>query len=154
MLKVIALDPGVTTGYAEGVIEDGYMKVRCDEEKLDHLGMYDWLTMRKMDVIVCESFEFRKLQQGVNYYPVEMIGIIKLFVQQTQFDNNKVAFHMQPPATQGSKAYWSTMKLKEANVYAEGKEHGRSAMKHLLYWWEFGTGYQYNKKGFGPWDKQ
>lgn len=153
MLKIIALDPGVTTGYAEGVINDeGFMKVRCGQAAYTHLDLYEALRLRTPDFIVCESFEFRKLQQGVNYYPVEMIGVVNLYVQ-TREKQDTIYLYMQPPSTQGDKAHWTDSKLKESNVYRPGVPHGRSALKHLLYWYEFGAGYKYNKKGFGPWDE-
>lgn len=155
MLKVIALDPGVTTGYAVGVINDyGWMKVRCDQHGFSHVDIYDFLKGNHPDIIICESFEFRKLQQGVNFYPVEMIGVINYFVQEQNriSKTRQIALYMQSPSTQGDKAYWTNTKLKATGVYQAGKEHGRSAMKHLLYWYEFGPGFQYNKKGFRAWE--
>lgn len=152
MLKVISIDPGETTGWAEGKIEDGYMQVRAGQEVLGHLELYDWLTQRYMDVIVCESFDFRKRAQGVNMYPRELIGVINLFVQmqQTQFYEHKVKLYMQKPAE--GKSYFTDAKLKEANLYHIGQEHARDATRHILQWYEFGAGYKYNKKGFGPWN--
>lgn len=155
MLKIVAIDPGVTTGWAVGVIDDsGYMKVRCDQYDFSHVTIYDFLKGNHPDIIICESFEFRKLQQGVNFYPVEMIGVVNYFVQSENriSASRQITLKMQTPAAQGDKAYWTNQKLKDNNVYQAGKEHGRSAMKHLLYWYQFGAGFQYNKEGFGPWE--
>jgi hypothetical protein len=49
---------------------------------------------------------------------------------------------MQNPAIQGKKAYFSDVKLKEMGLYQKGDafHHGRSAVKHLLHWTQFGHG--------------
>jgi hypothetical protein len=151
-LKVISIDPGVTTGYAVGVITDGYMKVRCNQQKFDHIDLYDFLIGNHPDVVICERFDFRKMAVGVNLYPVEMIGVVNYFIQDRQRRDVPVELFMQKPAEQGKKAYWTDQKLKDKKVYDIHNEHGRSAIKHLLYWYTFGAGFQYNKKEFGPWE--
>jgi hypothetical protein len=151
-IKVISIDPGVTTGYAVGVITDGYMKVRCDQNTFNHIELYDFLVGNHPDVVICERFDFRKKAVGVNLYPVEMIGVVNYFIQERQRRDLVIDLFMQKPAEQGKQAYWTDAKLKEVGVYDKSHEHGRSAMKHLLYWYTFGAGFQYNKKEFGPWE--
>src|SRR5580765_7478951 len=102
MIKVFALDPGVTTGWAEGRIDNGYMEVRCGQDLFGYLEFWDWLMVKQVDHLVCETFQFRKGKQheGINLYPVELIGIVNLFVEQAVLeDKNPPQLYWQTPAT-------------------------------------------------------
>jgi hypothetical protein len=91
---------------------------------------------------VYERFDYRNAYSRANLTPVEMIGIIKLFC-----DEHDIHAYEQPPGVQGASAYWTDNKLRSYNVYARGYDHGRSATKHLLYWWQFGAGYKLHQQG-------
>lgn len=90
--------------------------------------------------VICESFEFRQGKQhaGVDLYPRELIGILNLY-----YYDHSDKLYFQPAWIQGDKkdVYFSDAKLKELNLYLKGVGHGRSAVKHLLWWFYFGAGF-------------
>jgi hypothetical protein len=53
---------------------------------------------------------------------------------------------MQMPAS--VMAYFTDKKLREAHLYKMGKPHANDAARHILYWFQFGPGYKFNKKGY------
>lgn len=143
MLKVLSIDPGVTSGYALGIKDSSKLFIAYDEATFDHAQF--WMFLRKIGSYgvlhtVCEDFEFRRGKQkdGLNLYPVELIGIIRLFCSNGQW----YPLWMQK-AAQG-KGYFDDNKLRSMGVYRKGVEHGRDACRHLLHWFSFGAGYQYN----------
>lgn len=142
-MRALALDPGETTGYALAVVDGSRMYLAYDERKFNHAEFWDFLkqTNRYGGMhTVCEDFEFRRGKQkdGLNLYPVELIGIVRLFCSNERW----YPLWMQK-AAQGL-SYYDDTKLKNLGVYQKGLEHGRSATKHLLHWFQFGAGYQYN----------
>ena len=148
MMKIVSLDPGVTTGYAVGHIEDGVMYVRAGQEVWSHNELWQELHLAKPDAIVCESFEYRnKARSGLILYSVELIGIVHLFCSPS-YQNPSVALYMQSAAK--GKSYYSNTHLQTDNVYKRGIPHGMDALRHLLHWYTFSAGFQYNKHGFAP----
>mgnify|MGYP001203850632 FL=1 len=142
-MKVLALDPGVTTGHAVGIIEDGLMTVSADQVKWSHQDLWDALGNINPDVIVCESFEYRNQSRaGLVLYSCELIGLVKLLTEMYR----SVELCMQTASV--GKGYYSNTLLKKHGVYIAGKPHGMDALRHLLQWYTFGPGYQYNTKGF------
>ena len=154
MIKVVALDPGETTGYAIGVINQGLMDCKSDQARWNHLNLYDFLTLHHADFIVCESFDFRKSSDGANLYPRELIGVVNLYVQALNLSPivGGVTLHMQSPAE--AKGPFQDKILKQANLYNTGKPHSNDAMRHLLQWYMFKQGYKYNKRGYRPWPEE
>lgn len=142
IVTAIAFDPGRTTGYALGCKDEtGYFVSYC-EAVLDHLQL--WKFIPSVDHVICEDFKLRKM--GVDLYPLELIGVIKLW---NQLVNRKPV--MQQPWVQGDKdAYFSDKKLKDMGLYQATPEHGRSAVKHLLYWFQFEGGFKYDIPGQKP----
>lgn len=144
MIKVIAFDPGVTTGFAVGEIDEssGLMKVQTAQAKLDHKDLWSWLNNFKPDHIVCERFDFRQgARSGLELISRELIGIIELYCQ-----SNDCKLKMQSPGQViGDKCYWSDAKLKQTSIYRRGNIHANEAAKHLLYWAKFGPGFKFTK---------
>lgn len=137
MLKVVSLDPGLTTGYSLGIIEDSSFLVSYDQEKFSHRNLWDLLKEVDPNVVICESFEFRnKARDGLVLFSCELIGVVKLY--------NPPHLKMQTAAF--GKAHYNDTKLKKMDLYVPGKDHGRDALRHLLQWYTFGPGFQYNKK--------
>jgi hypothetical protein len=137
MLKFVALDPGITTGFSLAIIEQSTLFISCDQEKFSHRNLYDFLTEIAPDHVICESFEYRNTRHRDNLelYSLEMIGIVKLYCEPV----------MQHAAK--GKGFYTDEKLKKLDLYVPGKQHGRDAMRHLLHWYTFGPGYIYNPKG-------
>jgi hypothetical protein len=152
LIKVIALDPGVTTGYVSGLIEHGKLKLASGQAAWNELQLYSQLNLGKPDIIVYERFEYRAARHGaygnlsnVELFPRNLIGVINLYLQQ----NPEVICYTQMPAfAVGKNAYFSDNKLKTAGVYKVANPHANDAMRHILQWWQFGPGFQYNTNGF------
>lgn len=143
MLKVLSIDPGETTGYALAIKDSNKLFLAYDQARMDHQQFWQFLRKAHMYGImhtVCEDFEFRqgKQKDGLNLYPVELIGILRLFCSNDQW----APLWMQK-AAQG-KGYYDDNKLRGLGVYQRGVEHGRDAARHLLHWFQFGGGYQFN----------
>jgi hypothetical protein len=145
-IKVVALDPGVTTGVSIGVIDQGCMIILTGQQKLNHKGLYDGIVKQAPDHLICERFEFRKkARPGLILYSRELIGICNLYVQQ----HVSCTLHMQQPS-QGIGGFWTDTQLKKDKVYKAGNPHANDSVRHLLEWYVFGPGYKYNKKGYVP----
>lgn len=144
--KVIALDPGGTTGWAKGLIYEGRMGVISGQDTFNHIELYDFVENMRPDIIVCERFDFRKggrTRAGVELISKEYIGVVHLYSQVMNIE-----LHMQMPA-EGVGGYWKDdHRLKEDKVFTRGKPHANDAMRHLLQWFTFKEGYKYNQKGF------
>lgn len=144
MLRVLSIDPGETTGYALGIVERGNFFVAYNQARFNHAEF--WYFLQKVHLhgtmhTVCEDFEFRqgKQKDGLNLYPVELIGILRLFCS-----NDTWSPLWMQKAAQG-KGYYDDNKLKSMGVYQKGLDHGRDAARHLLHWFNFGAGYQFNE---------
>lgn len=147
-LKVIAIDPGVTTGIATGIIKLGEaMEVASMQEKMEVEDMWHFLNDQQPDVIVYETFEYRnRARKGLVLFSRELIGVIRLF---GRLHPATVQLHDQS-AYEGVGGYFTDKQLKEGNVYKPGNPHAMDATRHLLQWYTFGPGYRYNANGFTP----
>lgn len=150
-IKVIALDPGVTTGYATGVIDiNGSIGVVSGQAKWREVDLFSQLNLGQPQYIVYERFEYRPprkkgkqfFHDNVNLFPRNLIGVINLFLQQ----HPEVLYHTQMPATVlGADKYWTDDRLKKFGCYKVSNPHANDAMRHLLYWAKFGPGFKYVK---------
>lgn len=139
MEVALALDPGRTTGYALATAQPD-LHIAYGETQFDHDDLWYWMLDLMPSYVVCESFDYRRLKD-VDLYPCELIGVVNLFCDLR--GGRLIPLYMQKPSVQGRDAYWSDAKLKELELYKAGTEHGRSALKHLLYWLMFGHGGQF-----------
>jgi hypothetical protein len=142
-MKVVAFDPGITTGYAMGDINEvGKMLIATGQQKWTQKGLFDNLEWFKPDRIVYESFEFRrKSRDNLELFSRELIGVIELYA-----DVNKVPTHVQSPSQ--VMMYFTDSRLKKDGAYKPGKPHANDAVRHLLYWFQFGPGYKWNQEGY------
>lgn len=144
-MKIIVFDPGGTTGYAVGVIEryKAPMKVKAGQAKWNHLQIYSQLTIAKPDLIVCESFQYRnRARDKLELISCEYIGVITLFAQE-----NEIKLQFQTPAY-GVGGFYTDKKLKEIDYWVKNEPHSMDALRHLLQWYNFGSGFQFNHNGF------
>lgn len=145
-MNVVALDPGVTTGYAQGHIDDdGLMLVVSGQSRFDHIGLWQFLEDCAPDYIIYEGFEFRHGSHkhgGVNMYPRELIGIITLYEQKHVNCTTK----KQPAMKDNEKTFFNNKRLKELGMYKTAQDHGNDALRHLLYWAKFKSGSQFVKE--------
>lgn len=141
-MKVFAIDPGITTGYAQGSINDGLMIVVTGEAKMSHNDLLKFLQQFQPDVVVTESFEFRqKSRKGLVLYSLELIGVAAVYCEV------KNVPLMRQSAAKG-KSYFRDAQLKKDGTFKPGRPHANDAARHLLHWFVFGSGYQYNTKGY------
>jgi len=155
-MKIIALDPGVTTGYAVGIKEEGQpLGVISGQAKWNELGLYNDLVSGKPNIVIYEKFESGKenpyrRRRNPNYdvelYSRNLIGVIMLYCMQ-----HDIFPYEQTPAKALGGHYQDTV-LQQASVFKVGNPHANDAMRHLLQWYTFGPGFQYDtdKKGFEP----
>src|SRR5215471_9094290 len=139
--RILAVDPGITSGYSLGLCTEKSLLVTCDQMEMDVRVLNDLLKDWDPHYLITESFEYRnKPRKGLELFSRNLIGVMQLHDLTTP----TVKFKQQM-AAQG-KGHYNDTKLKKMNVYVAGREHGRDALRHLLQWWTFGGGYQFNKK--------
>lgn len=147
VIKVVAFDPGITDGFASGLINTtiGFMEVAADQQKWTVGELYTWLQETKPDAVIHERFTYRnRSRKGLVLESRNKIGVIQLYCEQ----NPNVFAFAQMPAD--AKTYFTDKELKANGVYRVKMPHANDAMRHLLRWFVFGAGYKYNKKGYGP----
>jgi hypothetical protein len=137
--RVVALDPGGTTGYLIAYIGEpkrlyfSYAQHAWREDEL-----YNALHKLRPDTIVCESFEYRQgSRAGLDLTPAHLIGVIRLYA--TQCETQLI---MQTAAE--GKGFWKDNKLKGLNIYNRSFSHGRDALRHFLHNYMFGSLAKYN----------
>lgn len=148
MLLALALDPGKCTGYAFAAQDAEAFHVCYGEKYLDPKQFWKFLD-RTLPTdeechVVCESFDFRQGKQhsGMDLYPRELIGILKLH-RTFHVDMTDQLYFQNPDIQGGKNVYFTDTKLKDLELYQKGVGHGRSAVKHLLWWFYFGPGFQF-----------
>lgn len=155
-IKVVCFDPGVTTGYAHGVINDGTLGCVSGQAKWTEYELYVQLKLYYPDIIIYEDFVYRRGQDRAELFPRNLIGVINLYNQEranewVDEDGNHrpVEVYHQTPS-QGKGGQFSDKVLKESRMYKEANPHANDAMRHLLYWFTFGPGFKYNTNGYEP----
>lgn len=146
-MKILAIDPGVTTGYCYAEIE---VRVHRPENSALRYYPFQWvddvdecwdrIEAFKPRYIIIEDFEFRqRTRTGLNLFPVQLIGVARLYELKCK---DQCAVYLQK-ASYG-KSYYTDQQLKQLNLYKKGVPHGMDASRHLLQWFTFGAGFQYN----------
>lgn len=119
---VVALDPGETTGAALRDSEGNWTIAHFTTL----LEVYTYLCDTNPPVIIYERFIIQPRQKIVPA-PLKVIGVVELYQQ--QFDPRLVA---QTPSQ--AKNFVSDTLLRRNNLWIRGMQHGRDAVRHLLYW--------------------
>lgn len=142
MKRIVALDPGGTTGvvswtfggWRDPATQDTsgppeYFVSQIGPQE-HHEELFGFLELQCTDdyTVVCESFEFRQGKQraGINLVSKEYIGVVKLFAQQRP----QVRLIGQTAAQ--AKGFVTDEKLKAMGLYAPGHRHAMDAMRHLI----------------------
>lgn len=156
MYRVVALDPGGTTGWASYTAQrvpvrssdsgarDGFgwanEKWNCGQigPQDHHDELYAFLESERVThySVVCESFEFRqgKQRDNLDLSSKEYIGVVKMFKQREgvpaifQTAGQAKAFIPDKPKN-GMPA---NHKLKVIGLYYPGQKHANDAMRHLV----------------------
>lgn len=129
MTRILAIDPGTTTGLAVyHTTEDRWELAQIGPEP-HHLALYRLCC--NADEIVCEDFNFRPNpgRRKIVLDSKEYIGIAKLASE--QYD---IPLRMQLPSQ--AKGLWSDDKLKALDRWFAGNsyKHAMDATRHMLYY--------------------
>ena len=137
MNKVIALDPGRTTGIAisEGKEIDSF-ELRYEDGLQNIFNTLSFASVLPNDMeefhLVYEDFYFRQGLTNIDYYPLQVIGVINYFSEVKNI--TPVA---QNPSLKGFWLYNKAAKLKKIGLYKPGKPHAMDALSHALYYKTF-----------------
>lgn len=139
--RVLALDPGGTTGWAtytatvmhdpDGNAEYYKQKYACGQfgPEEHHQQLYEFLESQRTSLysVVCESFEFRQGRQrnNLNLMSKEYIGTLKTY---SQIEQVSVVF--QTAAV--GKSFVDDKKLKVMGLWFPRNKHAMDAMRHLV----------------------
>lgn len=149
MQTIVSIDPGVTTGFVVAELTDTTVSLRPVQHKFIEIDLYNYLSHLNPDIIICESFEYRsRHKDDVELFSRNLIGVVNLYTQQQERVKCLPLLYMQKPST-GEGGYFAGQRaLSELGIYLPEKKyhHAMSAMRHLMYWLNFGAGFQYNKK--------
>lgn len=152
-MKILAIDPGVTSGYCFATLE-GTITRHINEETVNNLSInitpyqqiddvedcWDRIEKFQPDYLICEDFEYRnKARAGLVLFSVQLIGVCNLYALKAA----KCSLTLQTAAT--GKGYYTNDLLKKVGVYKPGAawEHSMDATRHLLHWLTFREGYQF-----------
>lgn len=142
-LKILAVDPGVTSGYCEATLTDD--RGNDPHIELKPFQMVDdvddiWRRLEKIKprYIVCEDFEYRnRSRAGLVLFSVQAIGVIRLYELMAE---HQTAVVLQKAAT--GKGFFTDTQLKNHGAYKRGIPHAMDATRHLLHWLTFMSGHQ------------
>jgi hypothetical protein len=130
--SILAIDPGVTTGFAFRA-RDGEIfswEHQLNSEDLPYTYFMAELETLAVDIVVCERFDFRQNKTGVDYTPVELIGLIKSWAE-TEVD---LPIVWQGQDVKSKKSFWTDEKLQVWGVYKKNMGHAMDATKHLMHY--------------------
>lgn len=149
MLRIVALDPGGTTGWGMFTAEERYdhldKKSVYTKHKFDcgqlgpqehHSELYNALGMWQTDhyIVVCESFEYRnRARPGLELISKEYIGVAKLFCEERGIK------YIEQTASMGkvrdkSTAFIKPRNLQKLGLWTPGWGHAMDGYGHLLYY--------------------
>lgn len=134
MTKLIALDPGGTTGVAVvEMLEDGKLSFNVAQigPAEHHVELEDFLHKQLEGVsrrwVICERFDYRNTSKsGLRLDSREYIGTVKGYCRR-----QGIPLVLQTAAQ--AKGFVSNNILKELNLYTEAFRHANDAMRHLIY---------------------
>lgn len=137
-MKVIAVDPGMMTGYCYAKLEDKKLNYYPFQFVDDVDDLWERLKKFKPRYIIIEDLEVRRGVAGLKLFPMQLIGVSRLY---SLVANHQCACLVQK-AAQG-KSYYTNEVLKKLELYQRGMPHAMDASRHLLQWCMFGQGNQY-----------
>lgn len=145
-MKIISLDPGRTTGYSVGITHsESEFEFISKQAKLSHAELWDLLYHEQPNCIVCESFDFRNgVRTGTDLIPAELIGVVHLFA--TKYSKRLDFQNASTHGAGGQSGYFNNVNLKRKGIYVPARPHAMDSLRILLYWYEFGKGFQFNNK--------
>lgn len=120
---ILAFDPGVTTGVAYyDRVQDHYFFNELDGPLKE---IYEFLFELQPTCVVYEEFRYRPVQGHAILYSVEVIGVVKLYCQ-----DSYITPDLHPPAI--TKPFWTDDKIKKLGLWRPGQGHAMDALRQLL----------------------
>lgn len=140
-MKIMAIDPGVMTGFTYARVTDGRKLEVYPFQMPDAVDDF-WRRLHDFvpNIIVMEDFEFRKsARAGLNMFPMQLIGIAHLY--ELTESSGKCQLVLQSAGV--GKQYYTDVMLKSKKLYKRGVPHGMDSLRHLLQWATFRGGAQF-----------
>lgn len=145
MKRIIALDPGGTTGWATFTLTEDAVHGAFDWGQMGpdehHRELWNLLGMMHTEEydIVCESFEYRNASRaGLVLVSKEYIGITKLFVEDRLATDSSGSLHVTYTEQTASKAkgFVKNSHLKRLGLWSSkhADRHAMDAMRHLIFY--------------------
>lgn len=131
VVKIVALDPGGTTGVSSIEFDERTHEIR--EATLMQLGPHEHHTeiedvIKDATIVVCEGFEYRNnSRSGLVLVSKEYIGVVKAYCT-----NHNIRYEEQTAAQ--AKGFISDKALKRLGLYSSNAKHANDATRHLLYY--------------------
>lgn len=140
--RLLALDPGETTGYA---VFDAHRTKGIDWFEIDQVITQDasmtvnnlsvLFELIKPDRVVYESYNIYswKSEQHIwsSVFTLQVIGCIWTLCEQ-----RRIPYSFQ--SAQNAKGFWDDDRLHDFNLYQRGLKHGRDATRHAMHYLCFG----------------
>lgn len=137
--KVIAIDPGGTTGLTIARKKGSTIKCQCSQVKLTPREFLEFLMIHanSADHFIIEDFEFRKgARAGLDFTPAHLIGVAMAVVPPDKLRLQK--------ASVGKSHFKNDQTIKVMKLWIPGKPHAMDSLRHFLQWYTFGPGYRYH----------
>lgn len=120
--RIMAIDPGVTCGFATSGPEIPDNKVfQCRNTHDEFLQI---LLNFYPDIVVIEQFDYTHRDKA-NLVACEFIGLTKWYVERRRLD-------LVLQTKSYGKAYFDNKKIQKLGLYESGIPHAMDAMRHLL----------------------
>lgn len=146
--KILAIDPGGTTGFSSNVTEEPFWQVKFENNSEFRVYLLDFI---HYDVWVPEGFYFRQKAK------VETSAIEQLTIVCEIANEHEIELVIQNPSVKSSKGFWDDKKLKYLGLYRvrnADTKHGIDALRHRLHYEERNGMFDLNKlKGLPIKDK-
>lgn len=140
-MRVLAFDPGGTTGWASMVFYQGagvgggdHFEWGCGQfgPFKQHRDLFQFLKLQEPDVVIYERFD-KRANLGAEFMSIEYIGVIKLHCQRV-FQPDIYGQRVFEQSSSQAKGFWTDDKLKKLDLWKPGMKHAMDARRHLLYW--------------------
>ena len=126
--KILAFDPGGTTGYCVYEYSDErYLSYGEIPVGNHHSIIASLLGAHQPDLVITERFDYRPKLGKVELQAIEYIGVLQLWAQ-----TSKVPLVRQQQL-KGSAGLWTDDKLKVLGLYQPGSPHAMDSIRQLLY---------------------
>lgn len=142
-MRVVSIDPGVTSGLVTALITDTKLTLWLAQDKYTPATLYRKLKGDKPELVIVEEFELRpNKKEGIIFYSAYLIGAAMMYCE-----DHAIELRLQKPAYGEGGHFRGDGNLRKAGVYIPGAahHHDMSAMRHFMQWFTYGPGYQYNK---------